>query len=86
MASRCSRIPRILRGASLSSDAHNGGISPESPCSICRSYGHFTHNHPEGYVNPMYDVLHTDACDKHAELCEKVGAIVRCICDETVNP
>ena len=35
----------------------NPAIKPESPCSICRSYGHFTHNHPEGYVNPMYDAL-----------------------------
>lgn len=31
--------------------------TPQSPCAICRSYGHFTHNHPEGYVNPMYDAL-----------------------------
>lgn len=38
-------------------DEHNGGRIPESPCAICRSYGHFTHNHPEGYVNPMYDLL-----------------------------
>ena len=28
-----------------------------SPCGICRSYGHFTKDHPEGYVNPMYDAL-----------------------------
>lgn len=31
-----------------------------SPCGVCRSYGHFTHNHPEGYVNPMYDYLGID--------------------------
>ena len=29
---------------------------------------------------------HTDACNRNAELCEKVGAIAFCKCDETVNP
>lgn len=46
----------VLAGA-RSRTASFPASNPESPCSICRSYGHFTHNHPEGYVNPMYSVL-----------------------------